>query len=221
MSERVQVALQVLVVVGVLAAAVFGMAASVSSQPPEIAERTIAPPDPSLIGSTVQTPTPTPEATPTAVVVTLPPATPSPTPVPLQLAAYSLNGRTYTTVGAPVNAVFVAPFKARVQIVYYQLIDGEFYTGTDLADRPHYPYVNLFTDDGRVMKFRPGADRTDTEILVRSSDVSEGDPLFRIAGAGPSSWHDRYDATVTAQVVVSLETTASVDLDAAPFIRAR
>lgn len=225
MSERAQVFLQVAVIAGVLAAAMFGMVTSITGQQPDVAERTFAPPDASLIASTVRSPSPTPEAatpSPTATFATLPPS-PPPTPTlrPLELAAYSLSGKSYTAVRAPVGAVFVAPFEARVQVIYYQIIDGEFYTGTDLADRPQFPYVVLNTPDGRVMKLRPGADKTDTEILVRTDSVAAGDALFRIAGPGPSSWNARYDATVTAQVIVSLETSNLTDLDAAPFIKAR
>ncbi|MEK7861506.1 MAG: hypothetical protein AAB284_09155, partial [Chloroflexota bacterium] len=79
-------------------------------------------------------------------------------------------------------------------------------------------YVFLHAPD-RVMKLRPGALKTDTEILVRESQVRAGAPLFRLIGSGPSSWHDRYDATVRAQVIVSLETGAGADLDAAPLLR--
>jgi hypothetical protein len=123
-------------------------------------------------------------------------------------------------VVAPVGAVFIAPFDARVELIVYQLIDGEIRTGTDIAGIPSYPYVILHTGD-RIMKFRPGALETDTAIIVSASRVSEGDPLFRVIGTGASSWHDFYDATVGAQIIASLETTTLTDLDPEPFIRTR
>lgn len=224
MGERTQVALQVALVLIVLAAAVAGIVASVTSQPAEIAGRTFAPPDASLIASTLRSPTATPVPTtpaPTPTFATLPPS-PSPTASlpPIEMQPYTFNGNAYTGVVAPVGTVFLAPGDARVEVIQYQIIDGEFYTGTDLADRPHYPYVILHLGD-RTLKLRPGADRTDTEIIVQTSRVIEGDPLFRIAGPGKSSWHYRYDATVGAQVIVSLETPSLQFIDAKPLIRTR
>jgi len=224
MGERTQVALQVVLVLVVLAAAVAGMVTSVASQPPEIAGRTFAPPDASLIASTLRSPTATPAPTtpaPTPSFATLPPS-PSPTAslAPIQTQPYRLSGKSYTGVIAPVGAVFIAPFDARVEVIVYQLIDGEIRTGTDVAGIPSYPYVNLYTGD-RIMKFRPGALTTDTEIIVSANRVSEGDPLFRVFGTGASSWHDFYDATVGAQIIVSLETSTLSDLDAKPLIRTR
>lgn len=224
MSERTQVTLQVILVLVVLGAAVAGIVASVQSQPPQIAGRTFAPPDASLIASTLRSPTATPAPTtssPTPSFATLPPS-PSPTATlaPIEMQPYRLSGKSYTGVVAPVGAVFIAPFDARVEVIVYQLIDGEIRTGTDVAGIPSYPYVNLFTGD-RIMRFRPGALTTDTAILVSTARVSEGDPLFRVIGTGASSWRDFYDATVGAQIIVSLETTTLSDLDAKPLIRTR
>lgn len=225
MGERTQVALQVALVLIVLAAAVAGIVTSVASQPPEIAGRTFSPPDASLIAATLRSPTPTPAPAtpppPTPSFATLPPS-PSPTAslAPIVLQPYKLSGKSYTGVVAPVGAVFVAPFDARVEVIVYQLIDGEIRTGTDVAGIPSYPYVNLHTGD-RIMRFRPGALTTDTEILVNTARVSEGDPLFRVIGSGASSWHDFYDATVGAQIIASLETSTLSDLDAKPLIRTR
>lgn len=223
-GERAQVAIQVGLVLVVLAAAVAGIVSSVASQPPEIAGRTFAPPDASLIASTLRSPTATPVPTtpaPTPSFATLPPP-PSPTAplAPIETQPYTLSGRSYTGVVAPVGTVFVAPFEARVEVIVYQLIDGEIRTGTDVAGIPSYPYVFLHTGD-RIMKFRPGALETDTEIIVNTSRVSEGDPLFRVTGTGASSWRAFYDATVGAQVMVSLETSTLSDLDAKPLIRTR
>jgi hypothetical protein len=223
-GERAQIGLQVLVVLAVLAAGVVGIVVSVGSQPPPVAGRTIAPPDASLIASTLRSPgtSPTAPPSPAPTFATLPPsATPTPTPRPIAMRPYSLNGRSYTGVTAEVGTVFVAGFDARVEVIVYQIIDGEFRTDTNLADRPEYPYVFLYTSE-RVMKLRPGALKTDTEILVRTSQVQAGDPLFRIIGTQPSSWHYRYDATVTYQVLVShTSRDETTDFDAKPFIRAQ
>lgn len=224
MGERTQVALQVALVLAVLAAAGAGIVTSVASQPPQVAGRTFAPPDASLIASTLRSPTATPVSTtppPSPTFATLPPS-PSPTATlaPIEMQPYTFNGNAYTGVVAPVGTVFVAPADARVEIIQYQIIDGEFYTGTDLPDRPHFPYVILRMGDS-TMRFRPGANGTDTQIIVQASRVVEGDPLFRVAGPGKSSWHYRYDATVGAQVIVSLETPGLQYLDAKPLIRTR
>lgn len=224
MGERTQVALQVALVLLVLAAGVAGIVASVASQPTQIAGRTFEPPDASLIASTLRSPGATPVATtpaPTPTFATLPPAaSPTPSLAPIEMQPYSLSGKSYTGVVAPVGAVFIAPFDARVEVIVYQLIDGEIRTGTDVAGIPSYPYVILHTGD-RVMKFRPGALGKDTEIIVTASRVSAGDPLFRVIGTGATSWHDFYDATVGAQLMVSLETTTLTDLDPKPLIRTR
>jgi len=224
MSERTQLTLQVVLVLVVLGAGVAGIVASVQSQPPEIAGRTFAPPDASLIASTLRSPTATPVPTtppPTPSFATLPPSpSPTATPAPIEMQPYTLSGKSYTGVVAPVGAVFIAPFDARVEVIVYQLIDGEIRTGTDVAGIPSYPYVNLYTGD-RILRFRPGALTTDTEIVVSTARVSEGDPLFRVIGTGASSWHDFYDATVGAQIIVSLETSTLSDLDAEPLIRTR
>jgi hypothetical protein len=220
-NERAQVVLQVVLVLAVLAAAVYGIVSSVTGQPPPAAGSTFAPPDASLIASTLRSPTATPAPTPTPVFVTLPPSpTPTPSLRPIEMQDYSLSGKRYAGVVAPVGAVFIAPFEARVEVIVYQLIDGEIRTGTDVAGIPSYPYVILHTGD-RTMKYRPGALTTDTEIVVQASRVSPGDPLFRIIGTGASSWRDFYDATVGAQVIVSLETSELIDQDAKPFIRAQ
>ncbi|MGH2378389.1 MAG: hypothetical protein ACRDGT_07915 [Candidatus Limnocylindria bacterium] len=225
MGERAQIVLQVVLVVAVLTAAVAGIATSVASQPPGVPGRTIAPPDASLIASTLRSPTATPAPTappdPTPSFATLPPpASPTPTLRPIGMQPYTLSGKSYTGVVAPVGAVFIAPFDARVELIVYQLIDGEIRSGTDVAGIPSYPYVILHTGD-RIMKFRPGALTTDTQIVVQASRVAEGDPLFRVIGTGPSSWRDFYDSTVGAQIIVSLETSTLTDLDAEPHIRAR
>lgn len=225
MSERLQIGLQVAMVVVVLAAAMFGIVSSATTTVPPIAVASPEGPDASLIASTLRSPTPTPipaggTPRPSPTFATLPPSpSPTPTPRPPVLSRYSFNGRAYTGVEVAPGTVFVAPFDARVEVVVYQIIDGEFRTATDVPGEPHYPYVFVFAPD-RVMKLRPGALGAATEILVRTSQVQAGAPLFKVVGTDPSSWHYRYDATVRAQVIVSLTTgDESTDLDAAPFVR--
>ena len=216
MDDRAEIALHAGLVVAVLAAAVFGIASVVAPAPLEVARATPVAPDASLLASTA--PSAAPSLTPTpGLAVTPAPASPTPRPTPVA-RPYSFGDRAYTGVEAAPGTVFVAPFDARVEVIVYQIIDGEFRSETDVAGIPSYPYVFLHAPD-RVMKLRPGALKTDTEILVRESQVRAGAPLFRVIGSGPSSWHDRYDATVRAQVIVSLETGAGADLDAAPLLR--
>lgn len=218
MSERAQIALQLVIVLGVLAAAVYGIVSSVQTPPPRIATVS-AGPDASLIARTVRSPSPSPAPSPT--FVTLPPSpTPTPTPRAVRLQPYAFAGRAYTGVEAAPGTEFLAPLDARVEMIVYQIVGGEFRSGTDVAGLASYPYVFLFVGD-RILKYRPGALGADTEVLVRDGPVQAGAPLFRVVGAGPSSWHYRYDAKVGAQVIVSLETTAGVDLDASLLIKAR
>jgi hypothetical protein len=216
MSERAQIALQVAIVLGVLAAAVYGIVSSAQAVPPPIATLP-AGPDASLVAQTVRSPSPTPTATPSPTFATL---APTATPHRVVLQPYAFGGRAYTGVQAGPGTEFLAPFDARVEVVVYQIIDGEFRSGTDLPGQASYPYVFVTVGD-RILKLRPGALGTDTEILVRESEVKAGAPLFRVVGTAPSSWHFRYDAAVGAQVIASLETTAGRDLDAAPFIAVR
>ncbi|MBI2983374.1 MAG: hypothetical protein HYY42_04240, partial [Chloroflexi bacterium] len=77
MSERAQITLQFAIVLGVLAAAVYGIVSSAQAQPPAIVTIS-AGPDPSLIAQTVRSPSSSPTPSPPPAPV----ATPSPTPTP-------------------------------------------------------------------------------------------------------------------------------------------
>lgn len=229
MSERTQIALQAVVVIAVLGAAVYGIASS-ASEPPPIAQATQQPgPDASLIESTLRTRTPAPTATPggptpspSPTIVTLPP-TPSPTPTPQApaLRAYSFGGRAYTGVELGAGWTVVAPFDGRLEIVVYQILDGEFRAETDVPGLAKYPYFHLTAADGRRFTFRPGALGVDSAALRETGQVREGEPLFLVRGTGRSSWAFRYDEGVPFQIVTSLVDGAGNDLDAAPLFSVR
>jgi hypothetical protein len=225
MSERAQIALQVAIVGVVMVAAVYGIVTSGRAAAPAITSPSEGP-DASLIASTLRSPTPSPTAsarpTPTQAVVTLPPtAAPTASRRPPATSAYSYGGRRYTGVVIVRGWTITAPFDGRVEYHVYQLINGEIREGTDVAGVPLYPYFIVFAPDGRKLTFRPGALSSDTEPLVRASQVRTDDPLFRIIGEGPSSWHDFYDETVGAQIIVSLTNAADADLDAARLLTFR
>ena len=138
------------------------------------------------------------------------------------LEAYRNGGRRYTGVSAEVGTAILAPRAATVQVRTYQLLDGDVRIGTNVPSLPFFSYVMLTTADGKLT-YRPGALRSDTELLVEDGDeVAAGTPLFRVVGTGASSWGTFYDATVTYNVVVSLVAIpGGEDLDAAPLIAAR
>lgn len=219
MSERAQITVQFVIVAAVLAAALYGILVSASAEPPPIASVS-AGPDPSLIASTVRSPSPSP-----APVATVPPATPSPTPTPtrkpLAMSAYRCLDRTCTGVNVGTGWTVLAPYDGRVEIHVYQLVDGQIKEFTDVAGQPEYPYVEVIALDGRRTRFRPGALGTDTELVAKDGAIKAGDDLFRILGEGPSSWKDFYDPGITYQIVVSLASAAGADLDAAPLIKVK
>ncbi|MBI4172773.1 MAG: hypothetical protein HY511_08420, partial [Actinobacteria bacterium] len=68
---------------------------------------------------------------------------------------------------------------------------------------------------------RPGALGPDTELIAKDGLIKAGDDLFRVIGEGPSSWRDFYDPSVDFQIVISLQSAAGADLDAAPLIKVR
>lgn len=224
MSERAQIAAQLVIVLGVLAAAVYGIVSSATSEPPPVVAAP-AGPDASLIASTLRSPSPSPTITPTPTpsptFATLPPTpTPSPTPRAPVTQPYPYGGHAYTGVVLGAGWTVIAPLGGRVEVHIYQLSDGEIREFTDVAGVPHYPYIDLFAPD-RHLRYRPGTLGTDTELLARDGQVSAGAPLFRVIGTGPSSWHDFYDDSVRAQIVISLVSGAGEDLDAAPLVRVR
>ena len=214
-----QIVLQLVIVLGVLAAAVYGIVASARAEPPQIATAS-AGPDASLIASTVRSPSPSPS--PTVALVTLPPsASPTASRRPVAMRPSSFGGRSYTGVELGKGWTVVAPFDGRVELHVYQLIGDQIREFTDAADIPSYPYVILTAQDGRRLTYRPGALTTDTELLVRASQIRAGDDLFRVIGEGPSSWRDFYDKGTSFQIVVSLVNASGADLDAASSVKVR
>lgn len=219
MVSRLEVGIQVSLVLAVLAAAVYGIVATAVVEGP--ASGGAAPgPDASLIASTAPIfATASPSAAPT--VAPSPTASPSPaaTAAPLALQPYSFNGRAYTGVRAGAETTFLSPFDGTVEIRIYQLIDNEIREFTDVRDQPFYPYVIVNTADRRFT-LRPGQLERATVVLAKNGPVRAGDALFRVVGDGASSWKDFYDDTVSFNIVASLVATATGgDLDAAPLIR--
>jgi len=138
------------------------------------------------------------------------------------LEVYRNGGRRYTGVSADAGTTVLAPRAATVQVRTYQLLDGDVRIGTSVPSLPFFSYVVLTTANGKLT-YRPGALRSDTELLVEDGDeVAEGTPLFKVVGTGASSWATFYDSSVSYNVVVSLVAIPTgVDLDAAPLIAAR
>jgi hypothetical protein len=227
MSERFQIALQVGIVVLVLASAVYGIATSAATPLPKVTAPSVGP-DASLIASTLRSPTPTPSPLPTPspspapTFVTLPPsAAASPTPRPPALRPYSLASPHCFCVGVDLARGWTAtaPFDGTLERHVYQLINGVIREGTDVAGTPSYPYVIVVAVDGRRITFRPGALGTDTQLIADRSPVRAGDDLFKVIGDGPSSWREFYDKSVSFQIVVSLTASNGTDLDPTNLIR--
>lgn len=219
MSERAQITVQVVIVLVVLAAAVYGIVSSAQAQGPQIVTVS-AGPDPSLIAQTVRSPSPTPTPAPTAAGPT-PSPTPTPSPRAPVMQAYGYGGRAYTGVELGKGWAVLAPYDGRVEIHVYQLISGQISEFTDVAGVPKYPYVEILAPDGRRVRFRPGALGTDSELSAKEGQTRAGEELFRVTGDGPSSWRDFYDPNVTFQIVVSLTSAAGADLDATPLIKVK
>lgn len=219
MSERAQITLQVAIVVGVLAAGVYGIATSVQAQPPPIAKATVGP-DASLIAQTVRSPSPSP--TPSATPLTAAPS-PSPTPTrrPMTVTAYRCIDRPCTGVQLGSGWTVVAPYDGRVELHVYQLVDGQIREFTDAPGVAKYPYVEVVALDGRRMRLRPGALETATQLVAKEGAVKAGDDLFRVIGEGASSWKEFYDPQIAYQIVVSLSNAAGADLDASSLIKVR
>ena len=220
MSERTQIALQFAIVLGVLAAAVYGIVSSAQAQPPAIVTVS-AGPDPSLIAQTVRSPSPTPTPSPTPVPTATPSPTPTPSPRTPSLVPYAFGGRSYTGVELGVGWTVLAPYDGRIELHFYQLLDGQIREDTAAAGVPRYVYVEAYATDGRRMRFRPGALGPDTELIAKDGLVKAGDGLFRVIGEGPSSWRDFYDPSIEFQIVVSLQSAAGNDFDATPLIKVR
>lgn len=220
MVSRLEVGIQVSLVLAVLAAAVYGIVATAVVEGP--ATGGAAPgPDASLIASTAPRfgATATPVATPTAAPSPSPAPSPTASPAPLALQAYSFNGRAYTGIRAAPETIFLAPFDGTLEIRIYQLVNNEVREFTDVQELPFYPYLTVNTAD-RTFRLRPGALERATVVLAKNGPIRAGDALFRVVGDGASSWKDFYDDTVSFNIVASLVATATGgDLDAAPLIR--
>lgn len=220
MNERVQIALQAVIVVLVLAAAVYGIVSSARAETPPIAS-VGAGPDASLIAQTVRSPSPSPAASPRPAATSTASPTPTPTRKPMTLQAYACLDRPCTGVVLGAGWTVVAPFDGRVEIHIYQNVDGQPREFTEIAGQPKYPYVEVFATDGRRIRYRPGALDTATQLIAKEGLVRAGDDLFRVTSEGPSSWKDFYDDKVTAQIVVSLYSAAGNDLDASSLIKVK
>jgi hypothetical protein len=131
-----------------------------------------------------------------------------------RVSAYRSGGHSYAGIAALPGTVMLAPFDGTIEFRLYQYINGEVRVGSNVPSLPFFPYITIVSSDRRLT-FRPGALGADTEVLVRDTErVTAGTPLFRVSGAGRSSWATFYDATSTFQVVASLQTLPSgLDLD--------
>jgi multidrug efflux pump subunit AcrA (membrane-fusion protein) len=168
--------------------------------------------------SDIATPKPSPTATPTPEPS--PTQTAAPTEAPLALTAFRFIGRSYVGIVVPdVGRTFVAPFAGTVEVRTYQFIDGEVRLGSNVPSLAFYPYVSVVTAD-RKITYRPGTLGAVTELLVRDgTQVSAGDPLFRLVAPGRSSWATFYNSSAPYQVVVSLQDVPSGrDLDPTPYL---
>jgi hypothetical protein len=218
-NERAQIVLQVVIVLLVVAAAVYGIVASAQARPPEIVTVS-AGPDPSLIAQTVRSPSPTPSPAPT-VATPAPSPTPSPTRRPMAFTPYTCIDRPCTGVHLGAGWTVTAPFDGRVEIHVYQFLDGQPREFTDIAGVAKYPYVEVYSLDNRRMRYRPGALGTATELIAKEGAIRAGEDLFRVTSEGPASWREFYDRNVTFNIVVSLTSAAGADLDATPLIRVK
>lgn len=227
MTDRAWIGAQIAIVVVVLGAAIYGFVIGAPPGPAASAgatatpaESVVVPPPPSAAASGAATQVPLsiapasrpPSATPNATA----------TRKPLAFTSYTCNGQACTGVTLGTGWTILAPFDGHAEVHLYQLINGSIREGTDVSGVPVYPYVDVTANDGRRIRYRPGANETDTKVIVATNaDVKAGDPLFTVVGTGPSSWHDFYDSTITFQIVVSLTSASGADLDAAPLIKAK
>jgi len=162
-------------------------------------------------GTAATTATPRPSPTPT----------PIPTPVPtLGVSAYSGQNLRLAALTMPSGYTFTSPIAGRVEIVLYQLIDGQIRSGADVPDLPQFPYVFVRSSD-RELKIRPGAIDKDIKLVVKDGDiVGAGQALFTTLTDGPSSWQTFYDANVRAQVIASAVALPSRnEIDPVPVFR--
>ncbi|MDP9246227.1 MAG: hypothetical protein M3O64_06175, partial [Chloroflexota bacterium] len=164
----------------------------------------------SAITLATATPVPTARATPVA--------SPTPTAAPaVVVSPYSSAGHRYAGIAMRPGTAMRAPLAGTIEVRLYQYIGNEVRVGSNVPSVPFYPYVTVVSADRRLT-FRPGALGVDTELLVQDGQrVAVGDPLFRAAGSGRSSWATFYDPAIPFQVVVSLNLVPS-GADADPLI---
>ncbi|TMG36247.1 MAG: hypothetical protein E6H88_10565 [Chloroflexi bacterium] len=166
-------------------------------------------PEPSIIPATI----PPPGASAAATT-----ASPTRTPLPIIVSAYSYGGRRYAAVTTPVGFMYAAPFAGTVQVRTYQLIGGEIRLGSNVPSQPFFPYITLTSAERRIV-YRPGALDSDTQIVAPDgAKLDAGAPLYKVIGAGASSWRTFYDPSVTAQLIVSLAALpGDAELDPVPL----
>lgn len=140
----------------------------------------------------------------------------------MTVTAYSNSGKRYAALRAPVGYEYTSPLTGTVQILVYQIINGEVRVGSSVPSLAFYPYVIVTGADRRVT-FRPGANAVDTELLVRDgARVDLGTPLFKTIGEGASSWRTFYDRGMTANVIASVVALPSgAEVDPVSFFTAR
>lgn len=179
--------------------------APATAVPPSSAARTTDP-NPTV----VPTKTPAPTATPV----------PTTTPDPLTVTAYQGQGLRLAALSMPAGYTLTSPIAGQIEIVVYQFINGEIRSGAEAAGVPNFPYVYIRSAD-REIKLRPGALDKDVQLIVKSGDtVAPGASLFKIVGAGPSSWATFYDKNVTAQVLASVTTRPQgTEVDPVPVFK--
>ena len=193
-----------------------GFALPSFSRPSTQASASASPNVPPAVLSDVATPNPT--------------ATPSPAPspaetartsqAPLALTGFRFGGRSYVGVVVPdLGRGFVAPFAGTIELRTYQFIDGEVRLGSNVPSLAFYPYISVVAGD-RKITYRPGTLGSVTELLIRDgAQVAAGDPLFRLAAPGRSSWATFYNSSAPYEVVVSLQALPSAqDLDPTPYL---
>jgi multidrug efflux pump subunit AcrA (membrane-fusion protein) len=193
-----------------------GIALPSLSQPSAAARPSANPTVSPAVLSDIATPNPSP--TPTAEPS--PTETSAPTQTPLGLTVFRFGGRGYVGVVVPnLGRSFVAPFAGTVEIRTYQFIDGEVRLGSNVPSLAFYPYISVVAAD-RKITYRPGTLGSVTELLVSDgARVDAGDPLFRLAAPGRSSWTTFYDSSAAYDVVVSIQAIPSGrDLDATPYL---
>jgi hypothetical protein len=191
-----------------------GIASPSLSRPSASPSPTISP----AVLSDIATPKPSPTATPTPEPS--PTATTAPTEAPLALTSFSFAGHSYVGIVVPdVGRTFVAPFAGTVEVLTYQLIDGEVRVGSSVPSLPFYPYISVIAADKKIT-YRPGTIGSVTELVARDgTQIGAGDPLFRLIASGHSSWTTFYNSSAPYQVVVSLQVLPSGRyLDPTPYL---